>query len=501
MKKITACLLAAAFLLVLINMVQVIPAFRQKDCIDVDDSGNNAVVDEEALYRELFDPDSVVDISIDISREQIACIQRDYEYYRQMKAKSVTYRMADSVTFTVNGKKYRIGEVGIRMKGLASRSNFYNDILGIYNLVNFRISFNQTFDDVKEYKRNVKVWPSKEERRQREKRTFATLDGMELKWNMPADNTYVRNGYVNEDFRAYGIPAQKCHLTTFELGGSRMGVYRVFEPVDERFIHRYFPREDWGGDLYKVSGTLVEAATYLPITTYGISRKNKAEYYNFDLKTNLETSEHESIRRMMDVINRPDVTREEMDSVADTGQLVLFTAINFAMGNQDDMRSNYNNHYLYFRKSDGKAVFIPYDCEIVLGNTYLYDPPGNGLTEVSPYYTFNYRYNNPQENPFLRQIVIQGGYYTDQYTACLRELADSKWLDAQTFKEYYEPIAAHYSDRIISKYNYVNTMSRNLEFSLDGGKACNGNMSVEDFMNKMRANILSHLEPTEDKTE
>ena len=501
MKKIIACILAAACLLVLINMVQIIPDLEQKDCLQVDDSEYSEAVDEESLYHELFDPDSVVDISIDISKEQIADIQKDYESYKQMNAKSVTYRIADSVTFTVNGKRYMIREVGIRMKGLASRSNFYNDIFGIYNLIHFRISFNQTFDDVRQYKTDAKVWRSKKEREQREKRTFATLDALELKWNMLADNTYVRNGYVNEVFRAYGIPVQRCHLTTLELGGSRLGVYRVFEPVDEKFIHRWFSQEDCGGDLYKVTGTPVTPATFLLITTYGISRKDKAEYYNYDLKTNLETSKHENMRRMLEVINRPNVTRKELDSVADTGQLALFTAINFAMGNQDDMRCNYNNHYVYFRKSDGKAVFIPYDCEIVLGNLYLYNPPGNGLTEISPYFTYNCKYKNHQENPLLRQVVIKGGYYTDKYTDCLHELADSKWLDAQTFQDYYEPIAAHYSDRVISKYNFVNTMFKNVEFSLNGGEAYNGNMSVENFMEKMRGNILSHLESTEVRTE
>ena len=216
MKKIIACILAAACLLVLINMVQIIPDLEQKDCLQVDDSEYSEAVDEESLYHELFDPDSVVDISIDISKEQIADIQKDYESYKQMNAKSVTYRIADSVTFTVNGKRYMIREVGIRMKGLASRSNFYNDIFGIYNLIHFRISFNQTFDDVRQYKTDAKVWRSKKEREQREKRTFATLDALELKWNMLADNTYVRNGYVNEVFRAYGIPVQRCHLTTLE---------------------------------------------------------------------------------------------------------------------------------------------------------------------------------------------------------------------------------------------------------------------------------------------
>lgn len=401
----------------------------------------------------------------------------------------------------MNGKKYVIEEVGIRMKGYTTRSNFFNDILGIYNLVHFHISFNQTFDDISQYKTDRKIWKSEDERKKREKRTFATLEGMELKWNSTADNTYLRNSYVNEVFRAYNIPVQQCHLTTVSLGGCRLGVYRLFDPVDERFIHRWFPQEDWGGDLYKIGGIETTAATFLPITTYGISQKNKGEYYNYDLKTNRDTSQHESLRHLLDVINRPDVTREELDSVADTQELALFTAINFAMGNQDDMRSNYNNHFVYFRKSDGKAVFIPYDCEIVLGNLYSLNPPGNGLTERSPYYSYHYRYKNDQENPLMRQVVLKNGYYTDQYTVWLRELADSKWLEPQNFIDYYEPIAANYSQKTVAGYSFINTFSKNMEFSLDGGEGCNGNLSVSDFMIKMKQNILNHTHDPEPMTD
>ena len=81
----------------LLNMVKISPLRMQNDCLFLDDGPNSENVDAEALYRELFDPDSVVDIAIHISKEQIANIQRDYEYYRKIGAKSTTYLIADSV--------------------------------------------------------------------------------------------------------------------------------------------------------------------------------------------------------------------------------------------------------------------------------------------------------------------------------------------------------------------------------------------------------------------
>ena len=69
MKKIIASLLAGAVLLTLLNIVQISPARLQGDGLFVDDGENAGAVDEEALYRQLFDPNSEVDIAIDISKE------------------------------------------------------------------------------------------------------------------------------------------------------------------------------------------------------------------------------------------------------------------------------------------------------------------------------------------------------------------------------------------------------------------------------------------------
>ena len=458
MKKIIACVLSAAIVLLMLNALHVDSAKLEKGSVQVDDP--SVTYDQQALFEELFDPDSVVEIAIQISKEQLADIQKDYEYYLRAGAKSNTYRIADSVTFTVNGRKYVIEDVGVRMKGAKSRCNFYNDVLGVYNLLHLRLSFNQTFDDTGRYKLDTRAWNSEEAYQQRKNRTFATMKAMELKWNTTADNTYVRNGYVHEVFRAGGIPAQQCHLAALSLGGVKMGVYRMFEPVDEDFIHRYFPEEDWGGDLYKVKGTPSQLPTYQTDNTYGITKKQKAEFFNFNLKTNKDTSTHESLKHLLEVINRPGVTREEMESVVDIDQLTLFTAVNFAVGSMDDMRSNYNNHYIYFRKSDGKAVFIPYDCEIVLGDLYSWNPKGNGLTEISPYYDGSMYSDLKQRNPMLRQIVLEGGWYVDRYTDDLLALAGGKWLDGETFRRYYEPIAAHYSDKALPPYAFMSTWKK-----------------------------------------
>lgn len=492
MKRMVPLLYASAVLIILLITLSAREDDTAGETVFLDDPASVSDTDMQSLYDELFAPDSVVDLSVDISYEQLGKLQKDYEYYKARNTRSPVYRIADSVTFTVNGKKYVLYDVGIRLKGTSSRCNFFNEMLGIYNLVNFKLCFNCTFDDVEDYRTDAHMWDSEEALQRRRNRTFATMSSMELKWNIAADATYVRNLYMQDLFHAYGVPAQNCALSTFRLGGKRMGVYRLFEPVDEDFIHRYFPEEDWGGDLYKVRCTAKCPATYLPINDYGICSKKKGVEYNFDLKTNLADNKHESIRRLLETVNQSGASREDFDRVADMDELALVQAINFAMGNQDDMRNNYNNHYLYFRKSDGKAVIIPYDNEILMGDTYLWSMYEAAMTTSSPYVEYNPRFGAPQENPLLRQTVLRGGYFTDLYTEHLRRIADSRWMTEEHYLPYYESARKRYGDGVVSKYSFLSTFKMKVDFSMNDGE--NGNMSIGEYMTAMRANIQRHLE-------
>lgn len=94
----------------------------------------------------------------------------------------------------------------------------------------------------------------------------------------------------------------------------------------------------------------------------------------------------------------------------------------------------------------------------------------------------------------LRQTVLKGGYFTDIYTECLRDVAQSKWLTESNYRKYYDIARKNYSDKLISKYNYLSTINMNIEFSMEGGEECNGNMSIAEFMGKMKANILKNTE-------
>ena len=490
-KKIVACVLAAALIIVLIGVSTA--EFRDDDALYVDDVGTKSQIDEQKIYDELFDPNSVVRIEIDISNNELAKIQNDYEHYKSNGSKSPIYRKADSVTFIINGKKYVIEEVGMRMKGNETRTNFYNDILGVYNLVNFRLSFNETFDDADYYIVDSKKWNSDKERSLRKKRTFATLDDIEIKWNSSLDNTYVRNTYVSDMFKAYDVPAQNCRLASVRAGTYELGVYKIFEPVDDIFIQRYFSEQDSGGDLYKSNWAYGQPANCTLDNTYGVPDKEKGVFYNFELKTNKTDPQHVYLKRFLRVINDENLTKNKLEEVLDVDSFLRFCALNYLMGNQDDLRNNYNNYYLYFRPSDGKAVFIPYDCERCLGCVYNWDPTGSAMTEVSPYSDMAEGAQLEQVNNLINFTVGSNGNYKEEYTEYLREIASSKWMTESNYRSYYDTAQKNYEEYADYAYLYLSANGRNLDFSMEGGEGYNDNMAVPEFMRKIKNTMYKYV--------
>ena len=82
--RIGACLIAGCMLLGLLTALRINPDVLSENSVVIGNEPND--IYQQKLYDELFDPDSVVEINIDISKQQIADIQRDYEYYDKKTA-------------------------------------------------------------------------------------------------------------------------------------------------------------------------------------------------------------------------------------------------------------------------------------------------------------------------------------------------------------------------------------------------------------------------------
>ena len=450
---------------------------------------------EEEIYQQIFDENTKLEIDLQMSDKELQKLQDDYERYRNMGSKSPIYRMGTltlKVTTDRGTVSYVIPEVGARMKGNTSRTSFYSSSNGIYNYIHFKFDFQETFDDEEYYGSDAKVWESEEAADARGDRTFATLEKLEMRWNKLYDSTYLKEAYAYKIFRSEGVLAPQCNIGALTWSGARMGIYTVEEPVDKIFIERNVAKEDQGGDLYKLGWTS-EGATFTNTNSIGAEDEDKVKFYVYDIKTNKKKTDHSALINMINTLNSGNVTKESFASVVDVDNFLRFAAVSYFMGNPDDLRNNYNNCYVYFLKSSGKAVFIPYDYDRCLGINREWNPNGNSMTKDDPYG------NGNQQSPVFRYSVDKGGFYTQEYTQVLLEVAENELWNPESFEARYNIAYGFYKDLVKPERNLNNASGRNFSFDLNrSGSASGGdNMSFRDYINAKMSAFRSYMGITE----
>lgn len=462
-----------------------------------DNNGNGGdtsdIQDEDAIFEALFNKQNHISIRLDIPEKEMLKLQSDYELYSSWGSKSPIYRMANlyvAITDT-EGKtsEYTIEQVGIRMKGNTSRNSFYSQSEGMYNLVHFKLDFGETFDDEDYYGDDAIVWESKEIRKERKNRTFATLEKLDLKWNRNFDTTYIREGYAYDFYREAGVIAPHTNLASIDINDDHAGVFSIYEPIDDVFLEKNLPEEALGGDLYKLGWTS-EGATFTSFSSYGVEDEDSGKFFVYDLKTNKKKSDHSSLKNLIQTLNKSNLTKEEFESVVDTESFLAYSAVSYLLGNPDDLRNNYNNSYIYFRKDNGKMIVIPYDLDRVFGvNTW--NPYGTGNVSESPFQTYNVC--GEQKSPLFKKSIEKGGLLVEEYAKELSALKNNEMLDPENFKTAYNVAKDNYSSEVEPSKDYNNASGSLFYFSIL--QTCQAseskNMSFEDYITQKLA-TLSH---------
>lgn len=464
---------------------------------------------EERWFEMLFDLNNTVTLRLDMSEEEIAKMQADYTRYQEQGSKSPIYRMGTlHVTVTLpDGREYteEIPQVGVRMKGNTSRTDFYNSEDGIYNLIHLKINFQATFDDEEVYGEDAIQWSS-DERKERKNRTFATLEKLDLRWNRCDDSTYLKEYFAYETYRRYGVPAPHTNLAGFDWAGIHMGVYTINEPVDKIFLEKNFPESALGGDLYKVGWAGNQNGSFLETDSIGVEDEDAGAFFAYDLKTNKKTSTHQALKGFISAMNSGSMTKEGFADLVDTETFLPYAAVSYLLGNPDDMRNNYNNFYVYFRADNGKAVFIPYDYDRCLGITVHWNPTHTGVTDDNPFSLVRQAAdrNDPnadsrQNNPVILYSVAEGGYYIREYAELLRTIADGDWFCSETFSDLYHTAEANYAALITPGKPFRNADGLFLSFDLarTSDFSANGNISIQEYLSAKQKTLWSYLADTD----
>lgn len=471
-------------------------------CSTVPDSTSpttdNSSISEQQLFEMLFDIENRIDLQLDMSPEELRKMQEDYEKYDCNGSKSPIYRMGTLMVTITTPKdqvySYAVEEVGVRMKGNTSRTDFYNSFDGIYNIIHLKLSFQETFDDEAYYGADAKEW-EESERQQRKERTFATLEKMDLRWNRCDDGTYLKEYFAYETYRQNGVPAPHTNLCSFDWAGIHMGVFTINEPVDKVFLSKYLPEEALGGDLYKLGWAGSNNASFLNTNSIGIEDEDKGHFYSYDLKTNKKTSTNESLKKLIHELNDGSVTKEEFAALVDIDSFLPYCAVSYLLGNPDDLRNNYNNSYLYFRADNGKAMIIPYDFDRCLGITTHWNPTGDGVTGDNPFGTTLLATGDDQKNPLILYSVATGGHYVREYADILENIATGDGFTELAFSQLYRIAQANYEDDAAPGKTFYNAQELHLQFDIDrtSDHSSNGNISIKEYLDAKLKTLHSYL--------
>lgn len=448
--------------------------------------------------NDFFSLDNYLKMEIIMSDKELEALNQDYFDFLSINSKSPIYRQCD-IIITINDEKYEFTEVGIRMKGNTSRRPFYSKEEGIYDLIHYKISFTETFDDANIYQK-PKNW-DKEAREKRKNRTFLGMKKLDLKWNKNFDATHVREIFTYNLFRQNGILAPLMNLTQVLMNNQNLGVFTIYEVIDEFFLKRNLSEENLGGDLYKVGWNATDGGaltTIIDSSVIGIEDEFKAYFPIYDLKTNKKISNHQLLKNLINSLNEEDseTLNQKIEEIIDIEYWTMFEAISYLVGNPDDIRNHYNNYYLYFLKSTNQAIIIPYDYDRVLGINRDWNPTGDGMTSFNPdTLQTTMGFNQLQRNPLYTKVLLNSNSIWNQlYHEKIKQLLINHQFEISTFMPYYETAKEKY--RLVVKPSLKKLSNHYIDFYLDEShelNLTNQNIAITLYFEYKRQVALNYV--------
>ena len=468
---------------------------------------------ESVTYQDLFNLGNEVSISIDIEDSELRKLQEDLEYYTNTHCKNQLYRHVKSVTITLknfsNTYSWTFEDVGIRQKGNTSRKDYWpilNSSGDIGYLNHFKLSFDETFDD-DAYGSDKVDWSSDPEGLAlRKDREFLGLTGLDLKWNKNYDATHIKEVYASKLYKAAGLISQNVGLSNFEINQVDknqtfdMGVYTLFEPAKKSLIKRTLQNEDimnfgtWSdekkgtygaegskyGDLYKCGWGI--DLTYNNMNgNIGVGSMDGSYTPKYERKTN--TSDDSYSDSLLKALGQA-VSTKNIDNIRKKLDIEYFAAIeavNYFVGNPDDLRNNTNNTMIYMRRSDGMGITIPIDNDRCFGITKDWDPDGNGMRNIGPMDTSKAT-GGDVISLYKNTILKKNSASNKLYLAYITAFYNSDWVKNSTFLAYYNMAKNTYQSSVSSDFDYLN-------FSLT-----DSNYSFSDYMSAKLNNCKSYLD-------
>lgn len=481
-----------------------------------EDSSSGTIPDPTITFEDLFDYHNKIQIDLHMDTAEWLKIETDYVNYSSQGIKSPIYRYAKSVDITVekNGVEtvFSYEHIGVRMKGNTSRRDFIDENGHIYANIHLKLSFQETFDDPLFYTEAERMTWTSEERLAQQNRDFLGMSKIDLRFNKNEDHSWIREYYALEMFRSFGILSQHSNFSQLnvhtEKGKIAYGLYLLTEPLNKSFIKRslsssqtYINMRPWAeekvgtvgvvgskyGQFYKASYGLKSGGGRADMTStesrlFGVEPEDASYLPVYELKSNTENGgDHTLIKNMITKLNNG--TLDDIKQVVDLDYFAMYEAISTILGDPDDLRNNYNNYAMYFRRTDGKMVIIPIDQDRVLGISKDYDPSGDAMSSVSPYEQRAVGANENQCNPLYTKTILQKNEVRTAYEEALQTVLASKWMTTEHFNTIYDVVKANYEA-------YTKTTLRPLDWTLNEEyRGTEQNMSFATYIGTKKETI------------
>lgn len=330
----------------------------------------------------IFGTDSVAEITLTISREQWDELCTNYD--KNPKNEDCVHA---GFEMKKGDNTWQISDIGMRLRGNTSRRR--PQVGDEYYQAHFKLKFEEWCNDSGE-----------------ERKLAGCMKGLNLK-RFKDDPAYVREVFGYNYFRKNGIwtapRAGYAHLfinIEEEDGTAKKldyGVYAMIEEINKQFLkERSELFQDSGilgggnfsnnkGDLWKCcwqsSNGSSMATDYDGYRSFGVEEifleESKSLRYDYDLKTNKDelVRARSSFIDFIEELNNlgsEDEIKKFYESKMDVDLFLKTYACNVLLGMDDDYWRNHNNYYFYFDKN-GKAYFIPYDYDNILGTNCFSD--------------------------------------------------------------------------------------------------------------------------------
>lgn len=430
---------------------------------------------DDVTMDDFFNLGNRIDIKVNVSNDELKKLQADYETFSKYGHKSEIYHLASKVEISLTnyGKTFtwEFENVGIRQKGNTSRTNIFNGNDGL-NLNHYKLSFDETFNDLEMYDSS---FISKYGNPEYEDREFLGMSGLDFKWNKNEDLTHIREIYANYLYLASGVITQHAGLSNLSITNttnnktSSMGLCMVYEPSSKSIIKRslksdthYINMSDWStekkgtfgvpdenyGDLYKCIYGADLTKGSISGNNVGVGNISGSYIPLYDRKTNKEVDYNDTLlRNAVEAISTGNY--ETISQYVDLEYLAICEAVGYVVGNPDSMRYNMNNYMVYLRRTDGKMVFIPIDTDRCFGITKDWNvKDGYMYTAMLDRKNSN---NNDTLSLLLNTILAKTPNKSQKlYVDFCNKIKESAWVDVDTFNTYYNLAKESYSEHNFS---------------------------------------------------